>query len=184
MIKYTRLSYRFRIHPNLTAAKIYDDILKATDHMHISSYLNNRERERKKDGGKESFIYFPFFCSALFLDNAWPWRPQSCRQRISRTFQKYPTQYTPAVLGLNRTLCFSSNNLTLKIKADINSFAFFFFFCSHSKFFSLPVLDLHFPWSVVSCQTSAVSSQVTPWLTGNYVEILISRSSATFSFVA
>ena len=25
---------------------------KATDHMHISSYLNNRERERKKDGGK------------------------------------------------------------------------------------------------------------------------------------
>ena len=85
--------------------------------------------EREEEGWRKRISYlFSFFCSAQFLDNAWPWRPQSRRQSISRTFQKYPTQYTPAVLGLNRTLCFSFNNLTLKIKADINPMRFFFFF--------------------------------------------------------
>ena len=46
-------------------------------------------------------------------------------------------------------------------------------------FFSLPVLDC-----VISRHSFAVASQVTPWVTGNCVEILIGSSCVTFSFVA
>ena len=149
--------------------------------MHISSYLNNGERGRRMEEKNLLFIF-------LFL------RRTFLRQCLTLATSIPPAKHFENIPEISNTIhpCFTwikpntlllLYNLTLKIKADINPLRFFFFF-SHSKFFSLPVLDYHFPWSVVSCQTSAVSFQVTPWLTGNCVKILISRSSATFSFVA
>ena len=42
--------------------------------MHISSYLNNREREREEEGWRKNNLevsFFPFFIVAYsFLDNA------------------------------------------------------------------------------------------------------------------
>lgn len=95
------------------------------------------------------------------------------------------------------TLSFSFNDLKLKEKLTL-------LLCvclSHSKIHNLTFtiipnfshqlflieinllvfnIFLNFPWRVTYRYSSAVSPQVTPWVIGNCVRILIGRSSSTF----